>query len=695
MSTTTVSPSSFLSDLDRVARTRREIAAHLSEISDTIAEAESEAQQGSGQFDLAELVQDLALASQTLRRGVFRLLVLGDMKRGKSTFLNALIGERLLPSDVNPCTAVLTILKHGPEKRVTIHHKGNQPARVIDFQAFKQEYTIDPDEAKQLEQNQQLAFPDVSHAVVEYPLPILEKGIEIVDSPGLNDTEARNELSLNYIHHCHGILFVMLASQPCTLTERRYLENFIKGRGLSVFFLINAWDQVKASLVDPDNAEELQEAEERLRQVFRANLAEYCEVDGYDLYDERVFEISSLKALRRRVKDGDADLTGTGFPAFIQALNTFLTQERAIVEMGRARLLAKQAQTRVHEAVERRIPLLDQDLQQLKGRIESVEPEFEQLNRIREEFRDEISTVQDRKARAIAESFRTYLLGLERTFETDFQAYQPDLKFWDFLRQGKRDEFMQAMQEAFEQYINDKFFAWTSEAERELEKGFEELGDSAAQYGASYSRIVDVMTEKLTGQPVVMRSTKPSEDNSPGWASWAMSIFSLGSGNWAGLALAATGFDWKTVLLNNLVAILSFGLVAALLAPIAPILPIVIPVMTVAGVGVGALQVDHARKELTRALRQEFAKAIPQVAQDQWQTIYNAVVDCFDRYKKEVMRRINEDIQSRKSELENLTRQKESREIDQVHERTRLQDWEKQVTTAAHSVERIYQEMLM
>ncbi len=178
MSTTTV-PATFLDDLDRVARTRREIATHLSEISDQIAQAESEAEQGSGQFDLGELVQDLSSASQTLRRGVFRLLVLGDMKRGKSTFLNALIGERLLPSDVNPCTAVLTILKHGPEKRVTIHHKGNKPARVIDFQAFKQEYTIDPDEAKQLEQNKQLAFPDVSHAVVEYPLPLLEKGIEI------------------------------------------------------------------------------------------------------------------------------------------------------------------------------------------------------------------------------------------------------------------------------------------------------------------------------------------------------------------------------------------------------------------------------------------------------------------------------------------------------------------------------------
>ena len=90
-----------------------------------------------------------------------------------------------------------------------------------------------------MEEAKKEAFPGVDYAVVEYPLALLEKGIEIVDSPGLNDTEARNELSLGYINNCHAILFVMRASQPCTLGERRYLENYIKGRGLTVFFLIN------------------------------------------------------------------------------------------------------------------------------------------------------------------------------------------------------------------------------------------------------------------------------------------------------------------------------------------------------------------------------------------------------------------------------------------------------------------------
>lgn len=159
-----------------------------------------EGNSNSGKLGLERDIEDLTLASQNLRQGVFRLLVLGDLKRGKSTFLNALIGEKLLPSDVNPCTALLTVLRYGTQKKVTVYFKDGKPSKQLDFESFKQQYTIEPNEAKKLEQEQEAAFPDVDCAVVEYPLPLLEKGIEIVDSPGLNDTEVRNQLSLNYIN---------------------------------------------------------------------------------------------------------------------------------------------------------------------------------------------------------------------------------------------------------------------------------------------------------------------------------------------------------------------------------------------------------------------------------------------------------------------------------------------------------------
>lgn len=687
----TIETDSFINDLDRVARLRAEVASSLGKIAQTLEQAESEGKHTSGGLGLGTQIEDINIASKNLKKGSFRLLVLGDMKRGKSTFLNALIGENLLPSDVNPCTALLTVLRYGSEKKVTVYFKSSRSPDQIDFKTFKQRYTIDPAEAKKLEQEKQQAFPDIDYAVVEYPLPLLEKGIEIVDSPGLNDTEARNELSLGYINNCHAILFVLRASQPCTLGERRYLENYIKGRGLSVFFLINAWDQIQEALLDPDDLEELQEAEDKLRRVFKANLAEYCLVDGHDLYNERVFEISAIKALRRRLKNPSASLEKTGFPEFMGALNTFLTKERAISELRQARTLARQTFNNVREAIERRIPLLDRDVNELKQRINSVEPEFNKLNQIRDQFQQEIRSTRDTQSKAIADSFRSYVLKLGDTFESDFIRYQPDLKLFDFLNQGKREAFNKALQNAFEQYIADKFAAWTLMAEGDLNSAFMQLSRSAAEYGASYSKVTDQINEKLTGQKVkVSTGYATDEDNSPAWTKWAMGLFSLAKGNFVGVAMAGAGFDWKNILFNYAAVIGISSIVGTVLSvPLGPI------GMALIATGIGVMQAEQARKELVKTAKKELVKYLPQVANEQWSTVRDAVNECFDAYDREVTKRVNDDIEARKAELDNLLKQKESYEINRGAELERLKKLEGDISSEAKSIESAYQNFLV
>ncbi|HAG80386.1 MAG TPA: dynamin [Cyanobacteria bacterium UBA12227] len=685
-----VETTSFLKDLDRVVRVRHQVANYLSQLAQTINQAELEGAEASGKLGLERESEDVSIASENLRQGVFRLMVLGDLKRGKSTFLNALIGENLLPADVNPCTALLTVLRYGNQKKVTVYFKEDRPPEYLDFNTFKQKYTIEPSEAKKLEEEKKLAFPDVEYAVVEYPLPLLEKGIEIVDSPGLNDTEARNELSLNYINNCHALFFVFKAVQPCTLEERRYLENYIKGRGLTVFFLINAWDEIRKGLIDPDDPEELQQAENRLRQVFRTNLTDYCQVDGQDIYDERVFEISSLNALRQRVKDPEASLEGTGFPEFINSLNTFLTQERAVAQLRQARTLARQTYNRLHEAIERRIPLLGEDIEELKRRINSVQPEFNQFNEIRDQFQDEIRGMRDKKARAIADSFRAYILNLDNTFESDFLRYQPDIGFLDFLSKGKREEFNAAFKRAFEQYLNDKIAAWELTAENEMKDAFSQLAKSAASYGATYNQVADSITEKLIGEKVYTGRSIHTEENSPSWASWAMGFLSLASANVAGLVLASAGFDWKNILVNWIAVLGIWSFLAIFSVPL-----VINPVgILLLGLGVGALQAEQGRQELIKATKKEFAKYLPQLAEEQWQRINQAVKESFDSYEREVSKRINDDIKSRKAELENLLLQKESREINRETELKRLENLDADVLTECKNIESVYDYLL-
>jgi sugar-specific transcriptional regulator TrmB len=82
--------------------------------------------------------------------------------------------------------------------------------------------------------------------------------------------------------------------------------------------------------------------------------------------------------------------------------------------------------------------------------------------------------------------------------------------------------------------------------------------------------------------------------------------------------------------------------------------------------GVSALQ--------TLEVRQQFIKYLPQIAQEHQESIRQTVKDCFAKYEREIIKRINDDIKSRKAELENLLQQKESREIDRANEIKRLRD---------------------
>ena len=683
--TNKIEAENFIQDLAKVAEVRAKVADSLSKISETLEVAELAGKQTSGELGLAREIEDIKVASKNLREGVFRLMVLGDMKRGKSTFLNALIGENILPSDVNPCTALLTILRYGRDKKVTVHFNDGKNPEELDFKVFKRNYTIDPAEAKRLEKENKQAFPDVDYAVVEYPLALLEKGVEIVDSPGLNDTEARNELSLGYINNCHAILFVMRATQPCTLGERRYLENYIKNRGLSVFFLINAFDQIRESLIDPDDGEELEAAESKVKKVFHANLAEYCLIDDRDIYQERVFAISALPALRRRIKDNFASLEGTGFPEFMGALNHFLTKERAAQEFRQAQILASQANSHVREAIARRKPLLDEDVNELKARISSVEPEFKKLTEIRDQFQKEIRIIRDKKARVVADSFRSYVLNLGDTFETDFLRYQPNLNFMDFLNKEKREGFEVELKKAFEQYINDKLAEWTITVENEMDAAFLELSRMAAHYGASYTKVTDKITEKMTGKKVNSFNSYGGEDDSPTWAKWAMGLFSLARGNIAGMAMAGAGFDWKNILLN-LVTVAGIGTIIGTITGIT-LGPVGLALL---GLGVGVMQADQAKKQLVQVTKKELVKHLPQVAQEQWQPVYDAIKECFDNYEQEVSERINDDIQSRQSELDNLLKQKEEREINRGEELVRFEQLEKDISSEYEKIENVY-----
>ncbi len=190
--------------------------------------------------------------------GFFLLVVAGEFNSGKSSFINALLGERILPEGVTPTTDRINILKHGIEK------------------------SEDPIEPYVL--------------VRTYPSPVLEE-LNIVDTPGTNAIIRRHEeLTKNYIPRCDLVLFVTSADRPFTESERLFLEQISQQWGKKIVFIINKVD----ILTDPKEVEEV-----RLYVQTNAEALLKTKVD--------LFEVSAKEALSARSAQDVKKLERSGF----------------------------------------------------------------------------------------------------------------------------------------------------------------------------------------------------------------------------------------------------------------------------------------------------------------------------------------------------------------------------------------------
>lgn len=672
-----------LEQWQQFASRRQQIAAMLSQTATLLKSAEATGAEESGQLGLDASIREVEQAAQSIAHGTYRLMVMGDMKRGKSTLLNALIGENLLPSDVNPCTALLTTLRYGPEKCVILHFKeghfkDGQAEESITLEDFRQNYVIDPTESKRLEAQSEEAFPHISRVVVEYPLPMLQQGIELIDTPGLNDTEARNEQVLSYLSDCQAVLFVLNATQPFTLDEHRYLNNYLKDSGLALFFVINGWDRIQAGLVDPEDAEAVAAAEAKVRAVFQNNLQTYSAADA----DLRMFEISALQALRQRLK-GEA-LQGSGMPELLSSLDHFLANERGPAELARALSVANRAHRNATTSIARRIPLLDETLEALQQKVASVQSDFGQLESIRDRYRQVIQTSGTLNAKNVSASFRDYILQLEQTFEADFAESQPDLQFLDFLEANKRQEFYTAFKRAFERYINDRLAAWEFTAKQTIGSAFDELNENAVEYQVAYAEVVEVIHEKMMGRRFYAVGDDYDPNKAKIWVDSVKDVFEDIPSNMNSAVRPFNGF-WQAVMQSALAYVFIVLALQLIGVVFSSIFLNIVGVILAAG-GIFAVQAEFVRQEFLKATKKEFAKHLPRIADEQAPHIHRAVKDCFTAYEARAIDRISGDIASRKSELTNLIEQKQQREINREEEIARLQQLENEMKESVDAI---------
>ncbi len=303
------------------------------------------------------------------------LLVVGEFSRGKSTFINALIGQPVLPSKVNPTTARINVLRGGSPAVDTVHYADGRE-EALDLPAVKINRFLDSVVTTANEAAASIRIVDIT-----LPGRLERLAADIVDTPGVNDLDAaREEVTFGYLRRADAALVLLDAQQPLSESERAFLREKVMGSDINrLVFVLNKVDEVLYSGGLDDV--------ERIRQYVISRLIEECGVAKPEVH-----AVAAKNALRARYK-GTEDPTPISFDDFetrliefaghqatagrlqvhLDRLEGFVFDERVAAEKeGRAHQLTVAESDKAMAALRRREELLRARMSQLDDRLERL-----------------------------------------------------------------------------------------------------------------------------------------------------------------------------------------------------------------------------------------------------------------------------------------------------------------------------------
>ena len=349
---------------------------------------------------------------ERLRDDKLTVAFVAEFSRGKSELINAIFfadyGDRILPSSAGRTTMCPTELQWNkgdkPELRLLPIRSRERQAAVSELKRYPEEWRVLPlrtldvislqsalarvgeTERVSEEEAVRLGFvvdpkgeeglkpgadglieiPSWRHAVIQFPHPLLEQGLVVLDTPGLNAIGAEPELTLSMLPSAHAVLFILAADTGVTHSDLVVWRDYVQGGGSRQrgrLVVLNKIDGLWDGLRDEAKIE--------------AEIAKQCASVADTLEVERaaVFPVSAQKGLVARITDDAALLERSRMPALEKALtNDLLPAKQDIV---RDDTLAETgdvtAQTRA--LLEARLTGLREQLQELtdlRGKNQSV-----------------------------------------------------------------------------------------------------------------------------------------------------------------------------------------------------------------------------------------------------------------------------------------------------------------------------------
>lgn len=324
------------------------------------------------EFGLGEMtsVRRVFELEDRLGHGRFHLAVLGQFKRGKSTLLNALLGEDVLPTAVIPVTSIPIFIRFGSGPCLNIAYRGGRaPEKINASRGEDLRSHLFRVAAEEANPKNELG---VSFVELLHPAEILRRGVVLIDTPGVGSTHSHNtEAAMASLAECDAAIFIISTDPPITQTEIEFLRAVRKHVPRLIFVL---------NKVDYLTADERETAVEFLKKV----LKEQVEFD----HNAPIFSLSARNALLAKKARDPARLGESGLPA----IESYLTE---ILEREKMHLLKLAVASKACRSIDSAILQLELELRSLRMPLEDLEQRLVAFDRALKEIECERIIAQD------------------------------------------------------------------------------------------------------------------------------------------------------------------------------------------------------------------------------------------------------------------------------------------------------------
>lgn len=299
------------------------------------------------QFLPQTLPSEIGKISHKLQSQRFRLAVVGEFSQGKSTLLNALLGEEIQPVRAIPCSGTVTVLRYGAQKRVICRYKDGREEEIA-FDQYKIKAAISKEAALE-HRTEELERFDIDEIIFEHPdLDFCKSGVEILDSPGLNEHPARTAITQKLLQGTDAAIFLTNAMRLLPEKEKELLQDVrtqLNGGkenepAENLFIVVNFMDSL-------DDEQDRLDVRQRLESFVK---------DKNLLAGQNRIHYISAKAALKAILTGKENEYLKAFQGFTQTIEEFLTVERGSIEIkqfvNKIKYLIDSAEDGLTQAVE-------------------------------------------------------------------------------------------------------------------------------------------------------------------------------------------------------------------------------------------------------------------------------------------------------------------------------------------------------